>query len=700
MTETSSDTCAVDSAGSNSKSTVGMMERLQDFAVIFYSREARNFGTNRAGFVHGRLYDYIRSGKGASSVIDRGACRIAPTTTRLRAYIYNRFMLTPPYAAPTTTSAAAEAAAVEQAYRRVAACAEPAARIAAAAQLILSIFDEFYSQLCEYPYRAKRAFEDSDPHASIRISRERLDLYSRYIAEHGPKFRSVFPALATDSHAWDAIDRLFVAMIVDRYEADIAFSFAHSMRRNIGQGLWRPVAYSFPPPSKLRAFSMASVHRRLPLRGGVDIDLVCRALEIADFSVPFRDLEGDAARIVERLEQTMRGVPGGSRPVALDMVEAGFFRDRSAFVVGRWLMSDDRFVPFAVALLNGPAGIYADAVLHEVSEIHNLFSSTLANFHVTTRLYYQTCVFLFSIMSRRPFGQHYSTIGFNHVGKVAILNEITEQIRRGQRLRSSPGVPGTVALGFTFDACAYHLKVIRDQPTAAYKWGPYPGVAAVCDKYRVVHEINRAGSMLDNVMYFNLRLDRNFFDPALLEEICREAAGSVQVVDDGVFFRSLIAQLKIVPLPAYLESCSTSEVRDVVISLGYCIRNNAATNIFNKDLDSRNYGVGRYGRVFLFDYDAVERLTDVKIRTNADREPGEEAVPGWFFEEGVIFLPEELEHGMQFKNDYARRCFRRENADLMTVGYWQGVQQKLLRGEVPDLRVYPDRARLRSGAAT
>ena len=65
--------------------------------------------------------------------------------------------------------------------------------------------------------------------------------------------------------------------------------------------------------------------------------------------------------------------------------------------------------------------------------------------------------------------------------------------------------------------------------------------------------------------------------------------------------------------------------------------------------------------VFLFDYDAVEKLTDVKIRTNMDREPGEETVPGWVFEDGVVFLPEELEHGMQLMNRYARRCFREEN---------------------------------------
>ncbi|MGA2342305.1 MAG: isocitrate dehydrogenase kinase/phosphatase-domain containing protein, partial [Steroidobacteraceae bacterium] len=139
---------------------------------------------------------------------------------------------------------------------------------------------------------------------------------------------------------------------------------------------------------------------------------------------------------------------------------------------------------------------------------------------------------------------------------------------------------------------------------------------------------------------------------------------------------------------------SESETREVIVNLGQCIRNNAATNIFNRDLDSRNYGVGRYGRVFLFDYDAVEQLTDVKIRTNADREPGEETVPDWFFEEGVIFLPEELQHGMQLMNRYARRCFREQNLDLLGVAYWQEVQQKLLRGDVPALEMFPDNCKL------
>jgi len=584
-----------------------------------------------------------------------------------------------------------EALKVDEGYSLLERCA-PDDKVAAASQLLLAIFDLFYCQLCEYPYRAKRAFEERDPHASIQISSERLGLYSRYIREHGPRICHAFPALAADETAWDAIDRVFVAMIVDRYEADIAFSFVHSLRRNIVHGLWRPVAYSFPPPSKLRALSMASVYRRIPLSGPVDLDTLRRALQIPKFDAPFRDLDADGERVLERLAGLL---PASAPPTALDVVEAGFYRDRSAFLVARWVLQGEGFMPFVVAYLNGPQGIFVDAVLHLEADIHNLFSSALANFHVTTRLYYQTCVFLFSLMPRRPLGHHYSTIGYNHVGKVVILQEIEAQVRNsGQRLRRSPGVAGTVALGFTFDACSYHLKVIRDQPTSSYKWGTFPGVEAVVDKYRVVHEINRAGNMLDNVMYFNLRLDRDLFEPELLEELCTQAAGSAQLDGEYLLLRTLIVQLKIVPLPVFLDAADESKIRTVIRSLGHCIRNNAATNIFNKDLDSRNYGVGRHGRVFLFDYDAVEKLTDVKIRTNTDLEPGEEGVPSWFFEEGVIFLPEELALGMQFKNDFALRCFREENGDLLRVAYWQDVQQKLLTGEVPELRIYPRSTKL------
>src|SRR2546430_15072015 len=83
-----------------------------------------------------------------------------------------------------------------------------------------------------------------------------------------------------------------------------------------------------------------------------------------------------------------------------------------------------------------------------------------------------------------------------------------------------------------------------------------------------------------------------------------------------------------------------------MINLGFCIRNNAAANIFNKDFDIRNYGVSRYLKIYLYHYDAGETLTDVKVWTNRDRCDGEEDVPSWFFEPGGSFLPEGIEAGL------------------------------------------------------
>jgi len=156
-------------------------------------------------------------------------------------------------------------------------------------------------------------------------------------------------------------------MIAERYEADIAFSFAHSLRRNMDHGLWKPVAYSFPPPGKRRANSMASVYQRLSVNGQIDVDLILTALQIPQIATPFRDLQGDACRILDRLNPD-------ATPTALDVIEAGFFRDRSAFLVGRWVMPNGTFTPFVVGLLNSPAGVYVDAVLPHVSDIHDLFS--------------------------------------------------------------------------------------------------------------------------------------------------------------------------------------------------------------------------------------------------------------------------------------------------------------------------------------
>jgi len=301
-------------------------------------------------------------------------------------------------------------------------------------------------------------------------------------------------------------------------------------------------------------------------------------------------------------------------------------------------------------------------------------------------------------MPGRPLGLHYTTIGYNHVGKVAVMNELENEIAStGEVLQTAVGSPGTVAIGFSTPSSAYNLKVIRNHPTDGYKWGEFEGIESVKEKYSRVHDINRTGSMLDNIIYYNVKLDRHWFDPELLTELLEQASESVSLQGDAIVFKFLIVQLKLTPLPVYLQTASQRHAEIAVINLGYCIRNNTAADIFNKDLDSRNYGVSRYRKVYLFDYDALEPLGDVKIYSNQDRFDGEEDIPDWYFEDGVVFLPEEMEVGLCIPDRSLRRLFRETHGDLMTTGYWERIQGEIKRGNVPPVSVYPEERRLRRG---
>jgi len=97
--------------------------------------------------------------------------------------------------APSDSEPSQHGDAVDRAYASLSACVDDWSRIDAAARLVLAIFDDFYAKLCEYPFRAMCAFETMDPQASIRISKERLGLYSQYTARHGPKIRAALTCM-------------------------------------------------------------------------------------------------------------------------------------------------------------------------------------------------------------------------------------------------------------------------------------------------------------------------------------------------------------------------------------------------------------------------------------------------------------------------------------------------------------------------
>lgn len=573
---------------------------------------------------------------------------------------------------------------------------EPGERARIVAGLIFAVFEDYYQRSRRIPFLAKAAFENRDWPTSFRLSKDRLSIYSLSIAKLAPMLAEACPELKDDDTFWATAERHYLELIKGRYEADLAFAFVNSVHRKIFADEWKPVAYSYgdaaAPRQSLANPVLLTFESHLP----IDPAVVRRILDIPGFSVPWRDIDGDARLVAAEIDRALAplDLPANAE-VRLVMANAGFFRNRGAYIAGRMSIPGHGLRPLLVALLNNPQGIFADAVLTDSDELQYVFSTTLANFHATNPHYHELAQLLFSLMPKRALGLHYSTIGFNHVGKVAVINEIArEQRRTGERLDTAVGFRGTVAIGFSMPSSRYVMKVIRDKPTAGYKWGSFPGLKAVMAKYRLVHDHDRAGSMLDNIIYYNIRLDRDWFAPELLDELSREASETVAVQGRDVVFKSLIVQAKLIPLPVFLETASREDALAAVINLGDCIKNNAAADIFNKDLDGRNYGVSGIRKVYLFDYDAVEPLTGVKVRTNTGRVDGEEDIPDWYFEEGTIFLPEEMMVGLRIDDRELRRAFQQAHPELMSVAYWEGMQRALREGKLPKVRAYPVSRRL------
>ncbi len=567
-------------------------------------------------------------------------------------------------------------------------------RIRITADWILTQYEQFYREFLEVPYRAREAFEQQNHGVSIWLSRHRLSLYSDYIHRMGAYLKAVQPNISTDANFLNQLETHFWRVVEDRYEADVAYAFMHSIRRMVYRDEWKPVEYSFWDAKEGSDQYPSELLKQYDVSEQPGAELIREILQLPGFSAPYRDIAGDSEAITRRINRLASR--RGSNVANLEMIDAGFFRNRGAYLVGKIRFADASTAPLIIALLNSEQGIYCDAVLLDEHLAHNLFSSTLANFHVTTTFYHELSAYLHSLMPHRALGLNYSTIGYNHVGKVAVIRELKQEVASSAEvLDNAVGEAGTVAIGFAGAHSAYNLKVIRNHPTEGYKWGKFEGVDSVKEKYSRVHEINRTGSMLDNIIYFNIALEQTLFSQGLLDELLVEASDTVTLQNDNVVFKYLIVQPRMTPLPIFLENAGEREMRIVIDSLGDCIKNNAAANIFNKDLDARNYGVSHFLKVYLFDYDALEVFVDVKIRSNVDRFDGEEDIPDWYFEDGVIFLPEEIEAGLCIRNREQRYIFRELHGDLLTSAYWDDLQSELQRDLVPSIKVYPDTCKLR-----
>ena len=242
---------------------------------------------------------------------------------------------------------------------------------------------------------AKIAFEKRDFASSVRVSSRRLSLYSASIVVVSERLNKAYPEIRDDFKCWQEVEENYRALIKGEYAEDIGKAYLHSLRRKIYHSEWLSEDYSFSELSRQDKAIMSEVLTSFELEDGLTEEVVESVLNIPRFVRSYANMANDRQRVYQRiLDNLMRSRHKEHRMVRVEMINAGFYRNRGAYLVGRLMFDSGSFAPLIVALLNDESGIYVDAVLTSETYAHNIFSSTLANFHVTSTYYHEVSALL------------------------------------------------------------------------------------------------------------------------------------------------------------------------------------------------------------------------------------------------------------------------------------------------------------------
>jgi len=206
-------------------------------------------------------------------------------------------------------------------------------RIRITADWILSQYEQFYREFLEVPYRAREAFEQQNHGVSIWLSRHRLSLYSDYIHRMGAYLKAIQPNISTDANFLNQLETQFWRMVEGRYEADVANAFMHSIRRMVYRDEWKPVEYSFWDTREESDQYPSEFLKQYEVSDQPGAELIREILPRPGFSVSYRDIVGDSEAITRRIDRL--AARRDSNIVNLEMIDAGFFRNRGAYLVGK-----------------------------------------------------------------------------------------------------------------------------------------------------------------------------------------------------------------------------------------------------------------------------------------------------------------------------------------------------------------------------
>ncbi|MFZ0611305.1 MAG: bifunctional isocitrate dehydrogenase kinase/phosphatase [Desulfobacterales bacterium] len=566
------------------------------------------------------------------------------------------------------------------------------------AQAILERFNAFHSSFKEITRHAARRFLDRDWQGLHDDATARLDLYRQAVDTIEDIVRRLLAERVKDKLAWAGMKAVYSGRIFHQDDRELAETFFNSVTRRVFSTVGVDPQIEFvdpdfdaPPTPSVRQLCR-SYFPEAGLAGSV------RAL-LADcgFGSKLVDPAGQAIAVADRIEFLLaeKGAPPDIERI--DMLASLFFRNKAAYHVG-CIVTAAGTLPLAIALHHPPEGIVVDAVLLDEDSLSVLFSFTRSYFLVYADRPCDLVHFLKGILPHKRTAELYTAIGYNKHGKTELYRDIMRYTREcgSERFEFSPGQRGMVMIVFNMAQDDLVVKLIRDRfrnPKSTTR-------RAVMEKYDLVFKHDRAGRLVEAHSFEYLKFDRCWFSDELFEELLREAADTVRVVQDEVVLRHAYVERRVTPLDIYLPQAEPAAAAAAVIDYGNAIKDLAVSDIFPGDMLLKNFGVTRHGRIVFYDYDELCPLRECRFRKLPPPRSFEDELASdpWFFVDENDVFPEEFQRFLGL-TPHLREVFLDHHTDLFGVDFWRAAQAAIDAGEIIHVLPYPLHYRLAKPAA-
>jgi isocitrate dehydrogenase kinase/phosphatase len=400
-------------------------------------------------------------------------------------------------------------------------------------------------------------------------------------------------------------------------------------------------------------------------------------------------------RVAQASPPAPREVLGGW-PDGADVLDATFYRNKGAYLVGRLWRGAAR-CPLVVALLHDEHGVRADAVLTREEEASVVFGFAWSPFHVDAAEAVRPralVALLASVLPSKRLDELYTAIGLHKHAKTELYRTLVAHLAEpGACFERAPGARGLVMEVVTLRSLNVVFKLIRDrflppkQTTRRH----------VMAQYQYVLARDRAGRLCDAQEFEALVVPRARMPDALLAEL-RQSAPSVvreEPTSDGagrVVLAHCYVERRLTPLDLYVRGVDVDAATAAVEDYGCAIRDLAASGIFAGDLLLKNFGVSRHGRVIFYDYDELADLLACRFHALPDDDDESAMSAAHAAGEHDVF-PEEFAR-FTLPAGPLRDAFLARHRDLLDPGWWEDVQRRLRAGEVVDVYPYPQGRRL------